>query len=100
MEWKDRSKFGEVLHLKNDFVGVGRAILIHDGISPKNSDGCLLISSQNEPFDDVSSAWENTKRMKKLFAELLKTLFSKNIDNKQAISVSVSNNMEIRIIFS
>ena len=42
----------ESLNLKNDFVGLGRHILIHDGASPKNSAGCLLIKAQLQRDSD------------------------------------------------
>ncbi|RDU64195.1 hypothetical protein CQA44_04540 [Helicobacter sp. MIT 14-3879] len=42
-------KFRNTLKLHNDFIGVDRNILIHNGNSPKDSNGCLLI---NKVFKD------------------------------------------------
>ncbi|RDU59699.1 hypothetical protein CQA53_11270, partial [Helicobacter didelphidarum] len=46
------------LNLYNDFVDAKRHILIHDGFSPKNSDGCLLIKSQ-EVKDEQGNIVDN-----------------------------------------
>ena len=40
------------LNLKNNFVHQDRHILIHDGFSPKMSDGCLLIKSKEAKDKD------------------------------------------------
>lgn len=68
--WKNSSKFGEVLNLKNDFVGVERAILIHNGNSPKDSDGCLLI---NKIDNNKENALTDSLEAKKYFTNALQS---------------------------
>ena len=70
VEWKDRSKFGEVLHLKNDFVAQGRGILIHNGNTPKHSDGCLLI---NQTDNNEKNALTNSVLAKEYFTNALQS---------------------------
>ncbi len=50
------------LNLKNSFVHQNRHILIHNGNTPKNTDGCLLINKKDDDIDDILSNSDTTKK--------------------------------------
>lgn len=91
------------LNLYNNFVGQGRAILIHSGNSPKHSDGCLLIN-QNQIFKDKAQTIELDNILqagkKDILAEHIKTKFTKAILGKttQNLKEFVRKHVEIQII--
>ncbi|MWV61818.1 hypothetical protein DCO58_07525 [Helicobacter saguini] len=97
ISWHNGKIFQNVIKLGNDFVNSDRVVLIHDGISPKNSNGCMLISSKQAFFKDEIKAWMDTKTMKKLFAELLKKYLPLLI-NKNTQNVCIENYIEIMIL--
>ncbi|TQR50646.1 DUF5675 family protein, partial [Campylobacter troglodytis] len=81
VRWRKSSNFGEVLNLGNDYVSFDRAILIHSGKTPKNSDGCLLIGNK------IDMNYISGESMAKLLAQLIKIKLA-----------GAKNNLELRII--
>lgn len=67
----------ETLNLKNDFVHQNRHILIHDGFSPKNSSGCLLIKKEEAKGKD-NNAIDNVLKKE----TYKKPIFTNHIKNK------------------
>ena len=93
------------LNLYNNFVAQGRAVLIHSGNSPKNSDGCLLIN-QNLIFKDKAQTIEVDNILKSGKKEILaqhikdkftKAILGKTIAKEKEIKEFVRNNIEVRI---
>ncbi|MGX2973259.1 DUF5675 family protein, partial [Helicobacter sp. T3_23-1059] len=95
------------LNLKNSFVHHNRHILIHDGFSPKMSDGCLLIKAK-EVKDKDGNIVDNVldKEYKSLTfhnyvqGELTKEILGKTTNNikefvEMYIEVRVRNKFEI-----
>ncbi|RDU67263.1 DUF5675 family protein [Helicobacter equorum] len=104
---KDVSKLkipfnANTLNLYNSFVAQGRKILIHDGNSPKNSDGCLLIN-QKQIFKDKAQTIEIDNVLqagkKDILAQHIKDAFTKNIFGRITSNLKefVRENIEVRI---
>ncbi|MBD5165821.1 hypothetical protein [Helicobacter sp.] len=91
------------MKFKNNFVGAGREILIHNGNSPKNSDGCLLIN-QNPIFKDKAQTIQIDNILqagkKDILAEHIKDKFTKAILGKMTKNLKgfVEKHIEIQII--
>ncbi|MGX2973240.1 DUF5675 family protein, partial [Helicobacter sp. T3_23-1059] len=72
MEWNietGNETRNNTIKLTNNFVYKDRNILIHNGNTPKNSDGCLLINKKNDDIDDILS---DSNTIKKAFYDALR----------------------------
>lgn len=94
VEWKDSPTFGRVLKLKNEFVHSDRNIFIHNGNTPKDSNGCLLI---NQADNNKENTLFNSKIAKEHFTNTLQSnnsirKYFNNIDKDKMIK-----QIEVRI---
>ena len=91
------------LNLYNSFVAQDRKILIHDGNSPKNSDGCLLIN-QKQIFKDKAQTIQIDTILqagkKDTLAKHINNTFAKVIRGKMTSNLKefVQKHIEIQMI--
>ena len=90
------------LNLKNSFVHQDRHILIHDGFSPKMSDGCLLIKSKEVRDKDgnmVDNILDKKANKSRIFHSDIQDKLTKEILGKRTNNIKdfVKNYVEVRV---
>lgn len=98
--WHNGGKFSEVIKLNNDFIAAHRNVLIHNGNSPKASDGCLLVNKDKVSIGkkEIDNILNNSKKVKLkdlIEGEIKKHLFGENSTKK---AIEIMPYIEIKII--
>lgn len=98
--WHNGGKFSEVIKLNNDFIAAHRNVLIHNGNSPKASDGCLLVNKDKVSIGkkEINNILNNSKKVKLkdlIEGEIKKHLFGENSTKK---ATEIMPYIEIKII--
>ena len=101
-QWHNYGIRINTLQIHNRFVSLGRSILIHNGNTPKDSEGCMLINDyfMNDIDDIIFQNEQKGKTKEQRLKELLENKLGKNLDKtiKNNVSIYVNNKFKIPIL--
>ena len=106
-QWHNYGIRINTLQIHNRFVSLGRSILIHNGNTPKDSEGCMLINDcfmdnmDNIIFQNKQENKTKEQRLAKILTkDFTKEILGKSINNindfiKEYIEVRIRNNFTL-----